>query len=491
MRFFKIFLILALLLCPIIGSAQYFKVALDPSNADPLPSIMIIPASANTLMTDGTSQVATLVTGDSVGVFNASGVCYGSAKWVTGSSLGITIYGKSATPAPDSGGFADNEVFYLKIKHGGVVYTSVKVIYASSFLSTDGTTLVTSYTDGKYHANSFYYVVSIGIQKSVTITGYLHGMYNATTGVHALNAVSLELRYNAGTTTTLPTSTLLSRKAAIMNSNGTVTVDFGDVVDGNYWVVLRAAGYLPLGTTVKITLSGTTPATYNFTDASTKVAGAGNAVLQLGTPASGPWYARAGDLNGDCAILSPTDYTAYFKKSLGRNVASFYPALTTLTNDVLILPSKNVAITLKLHGLAGTTHKQVAATVELRDGSLKGNLISVRPGLIDANGVLTIDFGGVADGNYYICVRAAGYLPCGSTSAITLSSTSTATYNFTDASSKAAGGTNDLIQQVVPGPWYVRAGEFNFDAAILSPTDYTLLFKKSLGRNIAPQVPAP
>jgi hypothetical protein len=483
MRLIKYFLILAVLIFPIVGSAQYFKLAVDPGGTD-IFSTVSIPNSANPLMSDGSNL---LVTGDSIGVFNSSGVCYGSGKWVAGNGVGFIMYGISSTPAPNSGGFADNEVYYLKIKHGGVVYSNISSVYSEYFIQSGEQ--VACITDGKFHSGlNFYFISSIGIQKMVSVNAYIHGVYNATTGVHAPIAVSLELRRNDGTSTTLPTSTLVSRKAGIMSPSGNITIDFGDVIDGNYWVVLRTTGYLALGTTTKISLSASATATYDFTDLSSKAAGTANAMTQPVVP--GPWYARAGDLNGDCASAATTDYSAIFKKDTYKNVSSSYPTLTSITTDKLTSPSKNVAVTLKLHGLAGTTtHKQAAATIELRSGTLKGTLVSVRPGLVDASGVLTVDFGGIPNGSYFLCVRAPGYLPFGSTSAITLSSAASATYDFTSSSASAAGTANDLIQPVVPGPWYVRAGDYNFDGASAATTDYSAIFKKDTYKNISSSVP--
>lgn len=150
--------------------------------------------------------------------------------------------------------------------------------------------------------------------KNVTVTAMLHGMWNGTT--HVLAPVYAELRQGG----TLPSSTVVARKAGILNSAGTATFDFSDVSDGNYYLVIRTPGYLPLARPSTFALS-TDGFTYDFTTGSSQAAGTTGAMYQH---SSGKWVARCGDFNGSRSITA-SDANLFLTNS-GNNITSYVPA---------------------------------------------------------------------------------------------------------------------------------------------------------------------
>ncbi len=153
-----------------------------------------------------------------------------------------------------------------------------------------------------------------GVTKEVEATLYLNGLWDGTE--HTPVAVSIELR----TGDDIMESTVVERKAAMLNSDGTATANFGQVDDGDYWMIVRAAGYLPLAAPAKVSLSDA-GVTYNFTTASTQAIGGTSAMLEN---LSDLWEARAGDLNFDSSVA--TSDIPLMINSLGSSVNTSVPA---------------------------------------------------------------------------------------------------------------------------------------------------------------------
>lgn len=134
-------------------------------------------------------------------------------------------------------------------------------------------------------------------QKLVEVTLGLVSLYN--NGDHIEVAVSVELR----TGEDLFNSTLVSRKAGLVNSDGIVTVDFADVANGDYYLITRATGFMPLAATSQISLS-TTTTSYDFTTSSSQSVASDQTVVEQ----NGVWLAVPGDINQDISV-SPIDFT--------------------------------------------------------------------------------------------------------------------------------------------------------------------------------------
>jgi photosystem II stability/assembly factor-like uncharacterized protein/alpha-tubulin suppressor-like RCC1 family protein len=311
--------------------------------------------------------------------------------------------------------------------------------------------------------------------KLLTATCYLDGLWDGTT--HSPAPVSVELRSGDD----LITSTLDERLTGLIQSNGTVEVDFSDVDDGDYWVVVRSAGYLPLGSTSEIALSSS-GASYDFTDAESSSAGGARAVYED----DGDYICRTGDLNYD-RKTNASDAIKFIANN-GKSLTSYVPDATNYTESD---PSttKELKVTVYLDGLwDGTTHAYAPVSVELYSGAdlMSGTFEAGRTGMLNSSGEVAVNFGDLADGDYWVVVRSAGYLPLGSTSEISLSSTQT-TYDFTDAESKSAGGARAVIED--DGDYLMRTGDMNFDRKTNASDAFK--FINNNGKSVTSYVPAP
>lgn len=148
------------------------------------------------------------------------------------------------------------------------------------------------------------------------VTAYMQGYWDGTT--HIPVPVAVELRSGA----TLISSTLVARTTGMLSTSGTVSADFTGVVSGNYWIVVRCGGYLPVGSSTAVVMTSGTSVNYNFTDAATKAAGNGT----IGVTIGGTTYyvLKAGDLNGDRAA-NPSDISVFLQGYPKTNAISVPP----------------------------------------------------------------------------------------------------------------------------------------------------------------------
>lgn len=175
--------------------------------------------------------------------------------------------------------------------------------------------MATDDTDGDSEwSETWSFTTYNGATKDVEVTLYLNGIWNGN--AHQPVAVSIELR----TGDQLKTSTVVDRKPALLDASGTGSANFGQVADGDYWMIVRATGYLPLAAPAKVSLS-TSGVTYNFTTASTQAVGGASAMIQN---TSSLWEARGGDLNFDRNVAAFD--VPILVNSLGKNVSSQIPA---------------------------------------------------------------------------------------------------------------------------------------------------------------------
>jgi photosystem II stability/assembly factor-like uncharacterized protein len=156
------------------------------------------------------------------------------------------------------------------------------------------------------------------------------------------------------------------------------------------------------------------------------------------------------------------------------------------------LPSKIVKVKSLLFGLwANDKHLPGQVSLELRTGStLLSSTVSKRiSGVIDSMGYAFADFGEMSDGDYWLVVRATGYLPVADPSKISLS-TSGIIYDFTTGSDKSVSGTNAMIQPGGTGPWMIRCGDFNNSRSVTA-TDMNNYFLPNNGKSVSSAIPAP
>jgi len=152
------------------------------------------------------------------------------------------------------------------------------------------------------------------VTKNWELTLALDGMWNSVSAYHKPIASILEIR----TGSSLMNSTITYETPAMISTDGKITINLKDVADGNYWLVVRVPGYLPLGSTSKIPLSTGTN-TYNFRTVLANSAGGTSAVKN----ANGIYLLRSGDFNMD-NLISDTDFTI-FKKGLGVKLTNYIP----------------------------------------------------------------------------------------------------------------------------------------------------------------------
>ena len=116
----------------------------------------------------------------------------------------------------------------------------------------------------------------------------LQGYWNNI--VHKEVAVTIELR----TGTSLLSSSLYRRIPILISSNGVATAGFNEFTTGDYWIIVRSAGYLGIASKFRQTITAGSTVNYDFTRST-------NNVYNSGTlkPYSGRYIMKVGDLNND------------------------------------------------------------------------------------------------------------------------------------------------------------------------------------------------
>jgi hypothetical protein len=150
------------------------------------------------------------------------------------------------------------------------------------------------------------------IDKNVTLKMFFKGFYDGTE--HDKVAVIIELRSGDN----LMTSENVIQKPAIVNQEGEVSVNFSEVEEGDYWILVRAIGYLPVCTPDKYTLDGT-DVEHDFTTSSSQSVAGNSTMIEF----NDEWYIVGGDLNGDRSVAG-FDVNEFIPV-LGRSVANQIP----------------------------------------------------------------------------------------------------------------------------------------------------------------------
>lgn len=223
----------------------------------------------------------------------------------------------------------------------GIGATSFNLVYATNSDFTDAVTELgitgTTFTLASnlpYNTTYFWKVISVNnggttpsgvwsfttevepvTNKVVNVTLFMDGMYSTANGNRPC-AVAIELRSGSS----LMTSTVVARKAGIVGTNGLVSIDFTEVPNGDYYVVARAAGYMPLAAPNALTLSNS-GINWNFTTALTQAIGG----VQVLKSSGSVYLMRAGDFDGSRSV-NTTDINRILQSN-GKNVASEVPSL--------------------------------------------------------------------------------------------------------------------------------------------------------------------
>lgn len=145
---------------------------------------------------------------------------------------------------------------------------------------------------------------------TVSVTALMQGMWDGLTSVHKRSPVAVELRSGA----TLNGSTLSARKVEILSTTGTVEASFDGLATGDYWIVVRHGGNIPVASTTAQTIVSGSSATYDFSDQADKAFGVDATVLDA---ASNRYVILTGDVNGDRNILI-NDVLLHMVPNLGQ-----------------------------------------------------------------------------------------------------------------------------------------------------------------------------
>lgn len=127
----------------------------------------------------------------------------------------------------------------------------------------------------------------------IEIQALLQGLWDGMT--HKAAAVIIEFR----TGLILPISSLYARFPAIINSEGVATLDIPNMPAGNYWLVVRASGYLPICAGQRQAISPGATLEYDFSRSSTSVPS-----INMLSLYNGRYVMRVGELNGDKQVNS-------------------------------------------------------------------------------------------------------------------------------------------------------------------------------------------
>jgi hypothetical protein len=133
---------------------------------------------------------------------------------------------------------------------------------------------------------------------TIAIRALMQGFWNGLT--HVRTPVSIELRSGSD----LKTSNLVMINAGILSTSGTVSMQFSGLESGQYWIVVRHGGYLPVASNGRIQINSGSTVSYDFSDSPSKAYDEGTfPVVLRGTTY---YVLKSGDFTGDQAT-NPQD----------------------------------------------------------------------------------------------------------------------------------------------------------------------------------------
>jgi hypothetical protein len=110
----------------------------------------------------------------------------------------------------------------------------------------------------------------------------------------------------------LETSTFMYEAACTYDEDGMLTAEFNNMAEGNYWIVVRAVGHVPVASASTVFIAGNLTTEYDFTTSSNKAYGTAATVLK-----NGIYVIRGGDLNGDSNVTA-SDLNNIFIPNFGQ-----------------------------------------------------------------------------------------------------------------------------------------------------------------------------
>lgn len=323
---------------------------------------------------------------------------------------------------------------------------------------------------------SFITMLEIPQTSALVYSGQLlQDFWNGTT--HKSVPIMLELRSGSS----IASSVLYKRTSAIINNNGIAVGRFDDFQSGNYWLVVRAAGYAAISSNSLIAVNAASSIYYDFTHSNTSAYQPGMLALD-----NDRYVMKAGDFDANRRVIASD--ISLFKPNLGQN-ATILPASEDLA-DYTISESGNTIININVL-LAGkwnaSTHKPASIMVELRTGAglSSSQLYKRTSGIISSSGIASISFENCESGQYWLVVRSAGYSPIASSQRIQINSGEETNYDFSNSSSSAYQAVMLLLSN---GRYLMKPGDFDGNRRINS-TD-TGIIKPNIGANTS-IIPAP
>ena len=152
---------------------------------------------------------------------------------------------------------------------------------------------------------------------TVQVRALVQGLWNGTT--HVPSPVAVELRTGGASPLT---STLVGRMTGMLSTNGMVSVTFPNLVSGNYWIIVRHGGSLPVSSAAQQAITAGTTFSYDFSDAAAKAFGNGTLAVTINSTTYE--VLQVGDLTGDRAS-NPTDIPVFLSNYPKTNASAVPP----------------------------------------------------------------------------------------------------------------------------------------------------------------------
>lgn len=152
---------------------------------------------------------------------------------------------------------------------------------------------------------------------NIQVKALMQGLWNGS--VHQPSPVSVELRSGGASPLS---SVLVVRGTGMLSSTGTVTISFNNLSTGNYWIVVRHGGSLPISSAAQQSITAGSTFSYDFSDAANKTYGAGTTLINVG--GNNYYVLKAGDFNGDRAA-NPIDVSIFLNGYSKTNAVTIPP----------------------------------------------------------------------------------------------------------------------------------------------------------------------
>jgi hypothetical protein len=138
--------------------------------------------------------------------------------------------------------------------------------------------------------NGYPYFGNLGVGSNLSIKVYYNGRYNATNETQIPTGVLIEFRAGDELMNSVP----VYQTSGIIDETGTLNINTTDIPSNRYWVIIKAAGYLPACTIERIMIDASS-VEYDFTQSSETAVAGSTAMIQKNEV----WQFQAGDFDGN------------------------------------------------------------------------------------------------------------------------------------------------------------------------------------------------